>query len=138
MRIETVRMEFNTWEGVSIHEISPALKSWLALAGVANGLCVLSLPDETCIFADTDDLDSTYEDLIRIGRDRLGPPPEAPLGSDRLDDAPDDTYLNAVVSTSLTLPVRGARIAAGAWDAVVLVDPDGPATRAVDVTVIGE
>ena len=87
MRIETVRMEFNTWEGVSIHEISAALKTWLVTAGVGNGLCVLSLPDDTCIFAVTDDLDSTYDDLIRVGRDRLLPP-EAPLGSDRLDDAP--------------------------------------------------
>lgn len=138
MRINTIRMEFKTWEGVSIHEISPALKTWLITAGVSNGLCLLSLPDDVCIFAVTDDLDSTYDDLIRVGRDRLAPPAAAPLGSDRLDDAPDDSYLNAVVSTSLTLPVRGGHIAAGAWNAVVLVDPGGPATRAVDVTVMGE
>lgn len=138
MRIDTIRMELNTWEGVSIHEITGALSRWLAGAGVVNGLCILSLPDEQCVFAVTDDLDGTYDDLIRVGRDRLGPARGAAAGSDRLDDAPDDSFLNAVISTSLTLPVRGAHVAVGAWSSVVLIDPDGPATRAIDVTVVGE
>jgi thiamine phosphate synthase YjbQ (UPF0047 family) len=138
MRIDTIRMEFNTWEGVSIHEITGALTTWLSGAGVGTGLCILSLPDEECVFAVTDDLDGTYDDLIRVGRDRLAPPPGKAMGSDRLDDAPDDSYLNAVVATSLTIPVRGARVAVGAWSSVVLIDPAGPARRAIDVTVVGE
>lgn len=138
MRIDTIRMEINTWEGVSIHEITGALSLWLSGAAVGSGLCILSLPDEECVFAVTDDLDATYDDLIRVGRDRLGPASATGIGSDRLDDAPDDSYLNAVISSSLTLPVRGAQVAVGAWNSVVLIDPSGPATRAIDVTVVGE
>lgn len=138
-RIETTRFEIPTWDGVSLHDVTDTIGAWVALSGIEEGLCVLSLHDSSCAFTLSGDLEDTYDDVIRMGRDRLSPGATAPSSSsDRLDDIPDSGYAAVIAATTLTLPVRSSRLATGAWESVVLVDPDGPAHRQIDATVVGE
>ncbi len=139
MKIATVRIDFLTLDGVSLHDISDELSTFVAGTGIASGLCVLALGDDVCSLTITDDLEDTYEDLIRMGRDRLGarslPKRET---DDRLDEVQDTSFVPTIASESITLPVRNGSLATGAWESVVIIDPSGPAERHIDVTVVGE
>jgi thiamine phosphate synthase YjbQ (UPF0047 family) len=140
MRIETVRLDVFTLDGVSVHDISEELRAFVAGTGIASGLCMLALGDDECSLTITDDLEDTAEDLIRMGRNRLGPAPENPPTEvdDRLDEIPDPTFAAAIASVTLTLPIRDGRLGTGAWESIVVIDPLGPSQRHIDVTVVGE
>ncbi|MCH7548699.1 MAG: YjbQ family protein [Candidatus Krumholzibacteriota bacterium] len=140
MRIETVRLDVFTLDGVSVHDISEDLRVFVAGTGIRLGLCLLALSDPACALTITDDLEDTYDDLIRMGRNRLGEAAREPSqeGDDRLDEIPDPTFLTAIVCEALTLPVRDGQLASGAWESIVMIDPGGPAERHIDVTVVGE
>jgi len=140
MRIETVRLDVFTLDGVSLHDISEDLRFFVARTGVSAGLCMLALGDDTCSLTITDDLDETAEDLIRMGRSGLSPSAESVSNEtgDRLDEVPDPTFAAAIAAETLTLPVRDGRLGTGAWESIVVIDPRGPAERHIDVTVVGE
>ena len=136
-RIETTRFEIPTWEGVSLHDISETLSAWVARSGIGEGLCVLSLHDSVCALTLSSDLEDSYDDVIRMGRDRLVSAAVEPSSADRLDDTPDSGYAAVIAATTLTLPIRSSRLATGSWEAIVLVDPAGPEMRQIDATIIG-
>lgn len=140
MRIETVRLDVFTLDGVSVHDISEELGLFVSGTGIRSGLCMLVLSDPTCALTITDDLEDTYDDLIRMGRNQLGEADEeaSKEGDDRLDEIPDPTFATAIVCEALTLPVREGRLDSGAWETIVMIDPGGPAQRHIDVTVVGE
>ena len=139
MRIATVRIDLLTLDGVSLHDISDELGTFVSGTGIASGLCVLALGDDVCSLTITDDLEDTYEDFIRMGRDRLGARSSKKRETDdRLDDVQDTGFVAAIASDSITLPVRDGRLATGAWESIVIIDPSGPAERHIDVTVVGE
>ncbi len=139
MRIATVRIDLLTLDGVSLHDISDELNTFVAGTGIASGLCVLALDDGVCSLTITDDLEDTCEDLIRMGRDRLvAESPTKRETDDRLDEVQDTGFVPAIASDSLTLPVRDGCLGTGAWEFVVIIDPSGPAERHIDVTVVGE
>ncbi len=49
-----------------------------------------------------------------------------------------DHILSALIGTSVTQPVENGRLVLGTWQRIVLVELDGPRTRQVVVSLIGE
>lgn len=57
---------------------------------------------------------------------------------DRLDDNADSHLRATLVGASESIPVEDGELALGRWQSVLLLEFDGPRTREVSVTVVGE
>lgn len=137
MKIETTRMRIHTAEGVSLYDLTPELDRYVAAAGVRSGLCVIDLHDLPCSLALVEDLDESYEDVIRVARATLDR--AAGEGADdRLDEFGGGLANPVILARSLTLPIENGRPAAGSWTTVLLVESSGGLERHVDVTLLGE
>lgn len=57
---------------------------------------------------------------------------------DRVDDNAASHIQAILLATSLTIPVESGRLALGTWQSIFLAERDGPRSRTLIVTVIGE
>ena len=144
MRIETARIDFNTDDGASLSDITTEVNAFVRDTAFQAGLCVLTVSGEGCCLTLSTDIDDDVDDLLRIVRTHLAAPPaavgapeEASGSKDRLD-VDDSGYPTAgVLADSMTLSIRDGGMNLGSWDAVVLLDAQGPRACSVDVTLMG-
>ncbi|MEF8780650.1 MAG: secondary thiamine-phosphate synthase enzyme YjbQ [Haloferacaceae archaeon] len=61
--------------------------------------------------------------------------PDEGWSHDRIDDNADAHLRAMLLGESVTVPVRDGELALGTWQAVLLVECDGPRSRTVDVVV---
>jgi thiamine phosphate synthase YjbQ (UPF0047 family) len=142
MIVATSRLEIATHEGASLSDVTEDVNEFLRQSGIPVGVCVLEAADrDTCLTLSAE-LDEDVDDLLRLARSHLAPAtldtgaPEERESTERSDVDPGYTP-GGVLSNCLAIPVRATVLALGSWEAVVLLDAQGPASRAIDVTVIG-
>lgn len=144
MKIETVRLHFNTDDGASLSDVTAEVNAFVRDSAFRAGLCILTVSGDGCCLTLSPDLDEDMDDLLRIIRTHLAAPhtpspvPDEGAGSrDRLD-VDDSGYPAAgVVAESITVSIRDGGMNLGSWDGVVLLDARGPRACAVDVTLMG-
>lgn len=147
MIVATVRLEIATDEGASLSDVTGDVNAFVKASGIANGLCVLSVPTEASCLTLSADLDEDVDDLLRlawthlalplVGPSEAGEEPAAAEVSDRVDGEGAGYMPAGVLADCVSLPVRDGALGLGTWEAVVLLDARGPASRAIDVTVMG-
>lgn len=137
MKIETTRLGVRTPEGVALYDLTPELESYLAVSGLRAGLCVIDLHDSPCSLAVVEELDESYEDVIRAAR-ATSEYAKNHGADDRLDDIGAGLANPVVLASSLTLPIENGRPIAGSWGTVLLVESNGGVERHVDITLLGE
>lgn len=74
------------------------------------------------------DLESFLDDLV----------PDGGHAHDRLDGNADSHLRASLLGPSVTIPVEDGDLALGTWQSVLFVECDGPRTRTVSVTVVGD
>lgn len=74
------------------------------------------------------DLESFLGDLV----------PDDGHAHDRIDDNADSHLRAMLVGPDTTIPVANGDLALGTWQSVLLLECDGPRTRTVSVTTVGE
>lgn len=74
------------------------------------------------------DLESFLRDLV----------PDEGHAHDELDGNADSHLRAALIGPDVTIPVDDGELALGRWQSVLLVECDGPRTRTVSVTTVGE
>lgn len=75
-----------------------------------------------------DDLESFFRELV----------PDEGHAHDQLDGNADSHLRAALVGPDVTIPVKDGELALGTWQSVLFVECDGPRTRTVTVTTVGE
>ncbi|OVE85920.1 secondary thiamine-phosphate synthase enzyme YjbQ [Natronolimnobius baerhuensis] len=75
-----------------------------------------------------EDLEGFFDELV----------PDEGHAHDRLDGNADSHLRAALVGPDATIPVRDGELALGTWQSVFLLECDGPRTRTVSVTTVGE
>jgi len=106
----------------------------VARAGIAEGLCNVYVPHATAavVVNENDDPNVCVDVLDAL--ERLIPP--GIWRHDRVDDGNAASHIQAaILGPSETIPVRDGRLQLGRWQAVMLVELDGPRERRVVVTV---
>jgi thiamine phosphate synthase YjbQ (UPF0047 family) len=145
MIVATTRLEIPTDEGASLSDVTADVNAFVKSTGIAHGLCVLSTPEDGVCLTLSAELDEDVDDLLRLAWSHL---PAGPTGAsasegsaaDRPDgiEAEGNGYVPAgVLADCVSLPVREGALGLGTWEAIVLLDARGPATRPIDVTVMG-
>jgi secondary thiamine-phosphate synthase enzyme len=102
--------------------------------GARDGLCNLFVPHTTCavIVSENWDPDVTTDLLAHL--ERLVPRE----GGYRHGEGNAQAHiLSAMLGISISIPVRGGKLALGRWQGVMLAEFDGPRERTVRVTVVG-
>lgn len=74
------------------------------------------------------DLEGFFDDLV----------PDDGHAHDQLDGNADSHLRAALVGPDVTIPVRDGDLALGTWQSVFVLECDGPRTRTVSVTTVGE
>src|SRR5262245_53212279 len=105
----------------------------VARAGVAEGLCSVYVPHATAavVVNENDDPNVCVDVLAAL--DRLIP--AGVWRHDRVDGNAAAHIQATILGPGETIPVRDGRLQLGRWQAVMLVELDGPRERRVMVTV---
>lgn len=74
------------------------------------------------------DLETFLRDLV----------PDEGHAHDRLDGNADSHLRATLVGPDVTIPIEDGEPALGTWQSVLLIECDGPRTRSVSVTTVGE
>ncbi|WP_408958731.1 secondary thiamine-phosphate synthase enzyme YjbQ [Natrinema sp. 74] len=74
-------------------------------------------------------------DLESFLRDRV---PDEGHAHDDLDGNADSHLRATLVGPDVTIPIEDGNLALGTWQSVLLVECDGPRTRTVSVTTVGD
>ena len=106
----------------------------VAEAGIAEGLCSVYVPHATAAVVINENDDPNLCDDLLDALDRLIP--QGQWRHDRVDGNGAAHLKAAMLGPSETVPIRDGRLQLGTWQAIMLVDLDGPRQRRVLVTVI--
>jgi secondary thiamine-phosphate synthase enzyme len=108
----------------------------VAESHLAEGLCHVYVPHATAAVVVNENDDPNLCDDLLDALDRLAP--EGQWRHDRIDRNGAAHIKAAILGPSETIPVRDARLQLGTWQAIMLVDLDGPRQRRVIVTLSGD
>jgi secondary thiamine-phosphate synthase enzyme len=105
----------------------------VAAAGVDEGLCTVFVPHATAaVVINENDDPNLCADLLDALAKLV---PEGVWRHDRVDNNGAAHIKAAILGPSETIPVRAGRLLLGTWQAIMLVDLDGPRQRRVIVSV---
>jgi secondary thiamine-phosphate synthase enzyme len=128
-------MEFKirTTKKYEVLDITRQVAAAVDAAQVSEGLCSVFIPHATAavIINENDDMQIGLDLLDAL--DKLVP--EGRWRHDKIDSNGAAHLKAAMLGPSKTIPVRAGRMALGTWQAVMLVELDGPRDRNVIVSV---
>lgn len=114
-------------------DVTPQVARLVAEAGVDEGICSVYVPHATAAVvinenADPNICDDLLEALAKIV-------PEGVWRHDRIDRNGAAHIKAVILGPGETIPVRNGRLLLGTWQAIMVVELDGPRRRRVIVTV---
>lgn len=103
--------------------------------GVEEGICTVFVEHTTAAICINEDEPRLREDTEAFLSDLV---PGEGHRHDQLDGNADSHLRATLLGPSETIPVADGELATGTWQSVLLLEFDGPRTRDVTVTVVGE
>jgi secondary thiamine-phosphate synthase enzyme len=139
MAAATTRFEIRTHRKAEAVNVTPEVRRAVAQSKVRCGLALVSVSHTTCGVCLNEDESGLRDDLVRLVSQLLDPLEGGePFRHDRVDDNARSHLVSILVGPSITLPVADGDLRLGTWQSVLLVEMDGPRTRRVDVTCLGD
>jgi secondary thiamine-phosphate synthase enzyme len=130
-------MEFSiqTMKSQECIDITAQVDDIVKESGVADGLCHVFVPHATAaiIINENHDLNLPLDLLDALNK---AFPDHAGYRHDAVDDNAGAHIKAAVLGPSETIPVKGSLLKLGTWQAIMLVELDGPKRRRVIVTTV--
>jgi secondary thiamine-phosphate synthase enzyme len=105
-------------------------------SGVAEGLCNVYVAHATAAIVINENDDPNLCDDLLEALDRMVP--EGIWRHDRVDNNGAAHIKSAILGPGETVPVRDGKLLLGRWQAIMLVDLDGPRDRRIVVTILGQ
>jgi len=128
-------MEFKirTHEKQQVIDITLQVAEAVRAARITEGLCCVYVPHATAavIINENDDQQIGMDLLDALGRLI----PEGVWRHDQIDSNGAAHLKASILGPGETIPIQNGRLALGTWQAVMLVELDGPRDRKVIVTV---
>jgi secondary thiamine-phosphate synthase enzyme len=125
------RLAVATAAPIEFHDLTEPVRAWVREAGLTDGLLTVSSPHTTARVTINEREAELQRDMVRF-LERLAPAD----GTYGHNLAPVDDRLNAhahllglLMPASESIAVTGGELALGAWQALFLVELDGPRPR---------
>jgi len=137
--------KIKTGEGISFVNLNDAIANAIKHSSVTEGFAVISSRHTTTAVCINEYEERLLQDM-KTWLNRLAPIKAGYLHNDiEQRDCPPDEPENAhshlmamLLGSSETIPVTARKLAIGQYQAVMLVDLDGPRERTVNIQVIGD
>lgn len=128
-----MELKIHTTKKYEVLDITRHVADAVRAAQVNDGLCCVFVPHATAavIINENDDMQIGLDLLDAL--DKLVP--EGGWRHDRIDNNGAAHLKAAMLGPSKTIPIHTGRMALGTWQAVMLVEFDGPRDRKVIVSV---
>jgi secondary thiamine-phosphate synthase enzyme len=124
---------YRTQQRYELIDLTGDVRTLVAAAGLDEGLCSVYVPHATAaIVIHENDDPNLCPDLLDALAKLV---PEGVWRHDRVDGNGAAHIKAAMLGPSETIPVRDGRLLLGRWQAIMLVELDGPRQRHVVVTV---
>lgn len=132
-------VEIGTAAKVAIVNVTAEVRRALGRSGIRSGLALISVPHTTCAVCVNEDEAGLKDDLARVAGHLLDPLERAePFHHDRIDDNARAHLAAAIYGSGATVPVSGGELRLGTWQSLFLLELDGPRTRRLEMTFVGE
>ena len=114
-------------------DVTSFVQEAVAAAGVAEGLCQVAVPHTTAAVLLNENADPAVgEDILAALEATL------PAVRWRHDEGNSDAhFLSTLVGHAVTIPITEGELALGRWQAVYLLELDGPRKRELWITCLG-
>jgi secondary thiamine-phosphate synthase enzyme len=128
-----MEIKVRTTKKYEVLDITPQVADAVSAAHLTDGLCCVFVPHATAavVINENDDMQIGL-DLLDV-LDKLVP--EGVWRHDKVDSNGAAHLKAAILGPSETIPIHKGRMALGTWQAVMLVELDGPRDRRVVVSV---
>ena len=128
-----MELKVRTSKKYEVIDLTPQVAAAVRAAQVSEGLCCVYVPHATAavVINENDDMQIGLDLLDAL--DKLIA--EGIWRHDQIDSNGAAHLKAAILGPSETIPVQNGRLALGTWQAVMLVELDGPRDRKVIVTI---
>lgn len=126
-------IELSTRRKVETVDITDRVAAIVAESGLDEAICSVYVPHATAAIVINENDDPNLCDDLLDALAKLVP--EGIWRHDRVDDNGAAHIKASILGPGETIPVREGRLLLGTWQAIMLVDLDGPRRRRVVVTV---
>ena len=126
-------IELSTRRKYEVVDITERVARIVAESELEEGICSVYVPHATAAIVINENDDPNICDDLLDALAKLVP--EGVWRHDRVDDNGAAHIKASILGPSETVPVRDGRLLLGRWQAIMLVDLDGPRRRRVVVTV---
>lgn len=123
-------------EKYEVFDLTAKVVQAVRQSGVAEGLCNVYASHATAAIVLHENDDPNLGPDLLDALDKLVP--EGIWRHDRVDNNGAAHIKAAILGPGETIPVRDGELLLGRWQAILLVDLDGPRERRVVVTVLGQ
>jgi secondary thiamine-phosphate synthase enzyme len=130
MQAEFTISTHNTYEVV---DITRQVAEIVGDSDLEEGICSVYVPHATAAIVINENADPNIGNDLLDALTKLIP--EGVWRHDRIDNNGAAHIKAAILGPGETIPVRDGQLVLGTWQAIMLVDLDGPRTRRVIVTV---
>lgn len=145
MKIINTTIMLDTGAGFSVHDISAAIRSAIADAGISDGF-VTVVSHHTTTALGINEYEERLLDDMKTFFAQLVPPDKPYQHNDiHLRDCPPDEPENAhahlvalLLGRSESIPLRQGELVLGQYQSLLLFELDGPRSRRVEVQICGQ
>ena len=144
MNIHSEILTFDTRENLEVTNLTQHLSKIISTSGISNGLAIVSSRHTTTALFINEYEPRLIEDIKTFFK-TLVPADNRYLHNDiNLRDCPPDEPENAhshimamLLNSNEIIPVVNGELVLGQWQAIMLVELDGPRTRTVQIQIFG-
>lgn len=129
-------LDVETDKRVEIVDITPQLKSALVKTGMKTGVVHVFSKHSTAGIV----INENEKGLVEDFKDALEflVPQNREYHHNRIDNNADAHIRSFIIGSSETVPVENSALSLGTWQSIFFVELDGPRSRKVTLTFIGE
>lgn len=117
-------------------DITAQVSDFVKSSGVRSGIVVIYTSHTTTGLFINEHESGLVKDIEKVLAN-LVPPADNYL-HDRVDDNAASHIQSIILSQSLTIPVSDGRLCLGRWQSIFLAERDGPRSRSLTLTIVGE
>ncbi len=126
-------LKLHTDSRITLIDITEQVNAAVGTSSVKSGLCNLFVPHTTAAIIVSENWDSDVTSDMIMQLEKMVP---RESGFRHGEGNSQSHILSVLLSTSINIPVREAKLALGRWQGVMFAEFDGPRDRSLMVTVI--
>lgn len=123
---------------VSLENITREIEASLGRSSLQAGIVTIHLPHTTTGLISNEDEPGLRQDILRVVRGLVESHRAQGFEHDRIDNNAKAHLTSSIYGNSMTLPFHNGRLELGTWESIFVIEMDGPRTRKVQVTAVGE